>query len=215
MAVRVRYGAAAALLLLIAGCAAGTLRELDRMKELAAAGDDAAVAAVTVGCTGGPGCAQAHAIKADACLALAREAAVDARGRHAACARAGYGRALAALADDGDPRVDAARLRRQRLEAVRLERDVAAPDRGLALNRRLAEAAGELVAAGGDPAVAAFYTANARAFAVAFGDADAPCATLADAAERAAAADAPALGDAPAQLRRDIANLRRAEGCVE
>ncbi len=197
----------------LAACATGTLRELDRIKQLSAAGDSAAVAAIAVDCTTGPGCAQAHAIRADACLDLAGAAAVDARAGPAACARTGYDRALAALADHADPRVDAARLEAQRLEAIRRERDAVGLERGLALNETLAARAAAFEAAGGAPATAAFYTANAAAFAVAFGEPAAPCARLAEAAaaaERAATASA----EAVEQLRRDIANLARLEGCA-
>lgn len=206
--------AAVALVAGLVACAAGTLSELDRLKSLSASGDAAAIAATTVDCTAGPGCAQAHMIKADACLALARDAEVAARAEPAACARRSYDRALAALGAHADPRVDAARLGADRLEAMRLERDAVPAARGLELNATLAERAGELAAAGGAPARAAFYTANAIAFAVAFGEVEAPCAALADAAEGAQAAQAGGLGEAAAQLRRDIVNLRRLEGCT-
>jgi hypothetical protein len=197
----------------LAACATGTLRELDRMKQLSAAGDSAAVAATAVDCTGGPGCAQAHAIRADACLELARAAAVDARAEPAECARSGYGRALAALADHADPRVDATGLQARRLEAIRLERDAVPLDRGLGLNEALARRAAAFEAAGGAPATAAFYAANAAAFEVAFGEPATPCAQLAEAAAAAERAEAVS-ADAVAQLRRDIANLARLEGCT-
>ncbi|NBB70153.1 MAG: hypothetical protein GVY33_07490 [Alphaproteobacteria bacterium] len=205
----VAVAAAAAL----AACATATLRDLDRMKQLSAAGDAAAVAATAVDCRGGPGCAQAHAIRADACLDLAGDAAVEARAEPAACARTGYDRALAALADHADPRLDAARLEAQRLEAIRLERDAVGLDRGLALNDTLAGRAAAFEAAGGAPGTAAFYAANATSFAVAFGEPAAPCARLAEAAAAAARAEAGS-ADAVAQLRRDIANLARLEGCA-
>jgi hypothetical protein len=204
--------AAVVLVVAVAGCAAGTLRELDGLKRASAAGDHAAIAATTIGCTGGPGCAQAHAIKADSCLALARDATLAARAEPAACARTSYDRALAARADDDDPRVDAGRLRANRLEAIRLERDAVAVERGLALNAELARRAEDV--AGSDAPHAAFYSANAIAFEVAFGDVGAPCDALAEAAARAEAAGGDELGEAVPQLRRDIANLRRLEGCA-
>ena len=203
--------ALAVLVLLLAACAAGTLQQVERLKRASAAGDDAAVAATTVDCTGGPGCAQAHMIKADSCLALARDAAVAERAEAAACARESYDRALAALAEHADPRVDAARLRADRLEAIRLERDVAPPPQGLALNAELARRAAAVAA--DDAARAAFYSANAIAFEVAFGDVARPCEALAEAAARAGTAGGGGLGEAVPQLRRDIANLRRLEGC--
>jgi len=206
--------AAVVLVVGLVACAAGTLRELDRLKGLSAAGDAAAIAATTIDCTAGSGCAQAHMIKADTCLALARDSAVAARAEPAACARRSYDRALAALAADADPRVDAARLEADRLEAIRLERDAVPLAQGLELNAALGEGAAELAEAGGDPARAAFYAANAVAFEVAFGEVEAPCAALADAAARAEAAQAGGLGEAVPQLRRDIANLRRLEGCT-
>jgi hypothetical protein len=198
----------------LVACATGTLRELDRLKRLSAAGDDAAIAAMTLDCRGGPGCAQAHMIQADACLALAREAAVTARAEPAACARSGYGRALAALGADADPRVDATRLAADRLEAIRLERDAVTLPRGLELNAELGERADAYAAAGGDRPRAAYYAANAVAFEVAFGRVEAPCAALDDAAARTDAAAGGGLGEAVPQLRRDIANLRQLEGCT-
>lgn len=208
-----RLAVALVLVAAVAACAASTLRQLDRMKSLSAAGDHAAVAATAVDCTGGPGCAQAHMIRADSCLTLAQGASVDDRAAPAACARAGYGRALAALAEEDDPAVDPLRLRANRLEALRLERDASGTAEGLALNERLASRIDDYVDAGGARARAAFYEANVLAFEVAFGEVTAPCAVLDEAVALAGVARDPALGDAPRQLRGDLADMRTARGC--
>lgn len=77
--------------LLLAGCMAS---QLDRMKDRMAAGDLAGLAAERVDCTGpDPLCAQAQALRAEACLRLG----------HNACAEQGYAEALAA--DSADRRV--------------------------------------------------------------------------------------------------------------
>ncbi len=71
--------------LLLTGCLA---TQLDRMKDRAAAGDLRGLAAERVDCTGpDPLCAQAQALRAEACLRLG----------HHACAEQGYAASLAAL----------------------------------------------------------------------------------------------------------------------
>ncbi|WP_337876341.1 hypothetical protein [Elioraea sp.] len=76
-----------ALVLAVALAACGTARDLDRLKDLNAAGDLAAIADTAVDCTGpdDPACLQAREIKANACLRLGTAALAPGSAR-AACA---------------------------------------------------------------------------------------------------------------------------------
>lgn len=91
------------LLLLLPGCLA---QQLDRMKDQAAAGQTAALAAERIECSGPDAlCAQAQVLRAEACLTLARSAPRDAAApAHRACAASGYAAALAALPPGGRER---------------------------------------------------------------------------------------------------------------
>ena len=77
------------LILVLALAACGTTRELDRLKDLNAAGDLATIAASEVSCTGpdDPACLQAREIKANACLRLGIAALAPGSGRAAEAPR--------------------------------------------------------------------------------------------------------------------------------
>jgi len=123
------------LLLLLPGCLA---QQLDRMKDQAAAGQTATLAAEQVDCGGSdPFCVQAQALHAEACLALARQAPHDAAAAgHRACAERGYAAALAAL----PPGAAARRALLAGLGAAAMERrdaGEASPDTQLAAGQAL------------------------------------------------------------------------------
>jgi hypothetical protein len=214
-----------ALVLAFALAACGTARDLDRLKDLNAAGDLAAIAAMAVDCTGpdDPACLQAREIKANACLRLGTAALAPGSARAAEapqlfdCAIANY---RAALAAGGQPLPPAtrARLAAGYLLALRERRDQARhAAEAIALNAALAEEAQRTRAA--VPASAlGFHYGAAAAYAratLAAESALARCPPLAEAARLIAAAPPPDAGLAPAlaALRRAIAAERRRFAC--
>lgn len=211
------------LVLALAAC--GTTRELDRLKDLNAAGDLAAIAASEVGCTGpdDPACLQAREIKANACLRLGIGALAPGSGRAAEaprlldCAVANYRAALAA-GPTPPPTADRARLAAGYLLALRERRDQARnASEAVTLNASLADEAASTRAVVPGSALGFHYGA-AAAYARAALAAETPgarCPPLADATSLAAAAPPPEPGLAPAQaaLGRAIAAERRRFAC--
>jgi hypothetical protein len=213
------------LILVLALAACGTTRALDRLKDLNAAGDLAAIAASEVGCTGpdDPACLQAREIKANACLRLGIAALAPGSGRAAEvpglldCAVANYRTALAA-GPSPLPAADRARLAAGYLLALRERRDQARnAAEAITLNTALAEEAARTRAALPGSALGFHYGA-AASYARATLAAETPgarCPPLADAASLAAAAPPPEAGLAPAHaaLVRAIGADRRRFAC--
>ncbi|MFW5834407.1 MAG: hypothetical protein ACOCYE_09940 [Pseudomonadota bacterium] len=203
--------------LLLGACALGTVRDVDRMKQLTDAGDLEALAAFEVDCAPATeGCAQAHMIRADACLRRAQETPVAGRAPYAACAVEDYEAALVAAAARPDPLVDPLRLTRWELESLRLWRDAVARDQAAELNAELAEAAEQVAREQDTRPEGFYYLADARVWPVNAGLERPACPAILQASrlvERAAA-----LADAGTvdvdQLRRDIDNAARVHGCT-
>lgn len=216
-------GTALAALLLLAAC--GTARELDRLKDLNAAGELAAIAGAEVDCTGpdDPVCLQAREIKANACLRLGTAALApgSARAEEAPrrfdCAIANYRAALAA-GPQPLPAATRARLAAGYLLALRERRDQArSAAEAIPINTALAEEAARTRAAVPASALGFHYGATA-AFAraaLAGESALARCPPLGEAAGLIAQAPPPDAGLAPAMgtLRRAIEAERRRFAC--
>lgn len=213
-----------ALVLVLALAACGTARELDRLKDLNAAGDLAAIAATGLDCTGpdDPACVQAREIKANACLRLGTEALAPGSARaaeaprHFDCAIANYRAALAAGTQP--PPAERARLAAGTLLALRERRDQSRnAAEAMPLNAALAEEAARTRTAVPASALGFYYGASAayaRA-ALAAESALARCPPLAEAAGLIADAPPPDAGLAPAfaALGRAIAAERRRFAC--
>jgi hypothetical protein len=214
---------AMALALLLVAC--GTARDLDRLKDLNAAGDLAAIAATAVDCTGpdDPVCLQAREIKANACLRLGTNALAPGSPRaaeapaHFDCAIANYRIALVA-GPQPLPAADRARLAAGYLLALRERRDQSRnAAEAMPLNAALAEEAARTRAAVPTSALGFYYGASA-AFAraaLAPETALARCPSLDEAQQLLARAPAPDAGLAPAlaALARAIAVDRRRFAC--
>jgi len=191
------------LLLPLTLAACGTPRQLDRMKDLNARGDFAALAQENVACTGaGAVCSQMHEMKADACLREGQRAAAPGGSLRAAapsfaCAVRSYDAAIAALPSGGAR--DTARLRTGLLLSLRERRDHGgdAP----ADNERLIREAAALRPAA--PRIADFYEATGRFGRAVFDRSPARCGEL-------AAAVALLGGTPPAKLASAWAGLRSA-----
>jgi len=214
---------AIALALLLAAC--GTARDLDRLKDLNAAGDFAAIAATAVDCTGpdDPVCLQAREIKANACLRLGTNALAPGSPRaaeapaHFDCAIANYRIALVA-GPQPLPAADRARLAAGYLLALRERRDQSRnAAEAMPLNAALAEEAARTRTAVPSSALGFYYGASA-AFAraaLAPETALARCPSLDEAQQLLARAPAPDAGLAPAlaALARAVAVDRRRFAC--
>jgi hypothetical protein len=212
-----------AVALLLVAC--GTARDLDRLKDLNAAGDLAAIAATAVDCTGpdDPVCLQAREIKANACLRLGTNALAPGSHRaaeapaHFDCAIANYRIALVA-GPQPLPAADRARLAAGYLLALRERRDQSRnAAEAMPLNAALAEEAARTRAAVPTSALGFYYGASA-AFAraaLAPETALARCPSLDEAQQLLARAPAPDAGLAPAlaALARAIAVDRRRFAC--
>jgi hypothetical protein len=214
---------AMALALLLVAC--GTARDLDRLKDLNAAGDLAAIAATAVDCTGpdDPVCLQAREIKANACLRLGTNALAPGSPRaaeapaHFDCAIANYRIALVA-GPQPLPAADRARLAAGYLLALRERRDQSRnAAEAMPLNAALAEEAARTRTAVPTSALGFYYGASA-AFAraaLAPETALARCPSLDEAQQLLARAPAPDAGLAPAlaALARAVAVDRRRFAC--
>jgi hypothetical protein len=205
------------VVLLLAACAAGTVRDLSKMKHWAQAGDLEALVAFEVDCAPTTeGCAQAHMIRADACLRRAQETPVAGRAAYASCAAQDYDAALIAADARPDPLVDAERLARWELESLRLWRDAVAREQAATLNAELAEAAEQVASAQAMRPEGFYYLADARIWPVNAGLERPACPAILQASrlvERAASlADAGAVD--VGQLRRDIANAATVHDCT-
>jgi hypothetical protein len=214
-----------ALALALALAACGTARDLDRLKDLNAASDLAAIAAMTVDCTGPDdlACLQAREIKANACLRLGTAALAPGSGRaaeaprHFDCAIADYRAALAA-GPQPLPAGVRARLAAGYLLALRERRDQARhAAEALSLNAALAEAASRTRAAVPASALGFHYGAAAAYARAALGaeTALARCPPLGEAEALLGTAPAPDAGLAPAMgaLGRAVAAERRRFAC--
>ncbi|TVQ30475.1 MAG: hypothetical protein EA356_15040 [Geminicoccaceae bacterium] len=207
-------GAAAGALL--TACAVETVRDVAALKRLVDARDPDAIVAYEVDCPpAAPGCAQAHTIRADACLRRAQGVGVVDREAYARCAAESYDAAQVAAAARPDPLVDPARLVRWELEALRFWRDAAARDRGLALNATLAERAERVATAATDRPEGPYYLADARIWPVNLGIEQPPCPGVASALALAEAAlPLEQAGEVDVQqLVTDLARAALAHGC--
>jgi hypothetical protein len=215
--------AALALALLLAGC--GTARDLDRLKDLNAAGDLAAIAATPVDCTGpaDAACLQAREIKANACLRLGTATLAPGSGRAAEapanfdCAITNYRAALAA-GPQPLPAAERARLAAGLLLALRERRDQARnAAEAVPLNAALAEEAARTRAAVPASALGFHYGAAAAYARAVLGPeaALARCPPLGEAQQLLARAPEPDAGLAPAlaALARAVATERRRFAC--
>lgn len=200
-------------------CAA---RDLDRLKDLNARGDLAAIAAARLDCAGpnDPVCVQAREIVANACLRLGTAALASGSGRAAEaaarfdCAVVNYRAALAAA-----PRplseAEAARLYAGYLLALRERRDQArSAGEAAPLNAALAAEAEAARRAAPRSALGAYYGASA-AFADAALGLGPRCPALARAADLLAGSPTPDARLAPAMgaLARAVATERRRHAC--
>jgi hypothetical protein len=214
---------AIALALLLAAC--GTARDLDRLKDLNAAGDLAAIAAAQVDCTGpnDPACLQAREIKANACLRLGTAALAPGASRaaeapaHFDCAIANYRVALVA-GPQPPPIADRSRLAAGHLLALRERRDQArSAAEAVPLNAALADEAARTRSAVPASALGFYYGASAAYARAALGPetALARCPPLGEAQLLLARAPAPDAGLAPAlaALARAVATERRRFAC--
>jgi hypothetical protein len=207
--------AAVGLVLIVAGCA-GTVGDVEEAKELAAAGDFAALAAFEIDCEEqDPGCNQLHLLKGDACFRLARlaaqqEDAAPARREYLDCAT----RELATGIDmtgEWDPEVlDRAAFQANYCEAARLRADLGERETYEAM---LADCADTFAAfAPSDPG-AVFFSSRAEYYALT--RMSIPCQGLEalearlDAATDRFSADL-RYGDAIAALRATVSAERRA-----
>ncbi len=205
-----------AVVLLVAACFGGTVRDVATLKDLVAARDLEAIVAYDVACAAAePGCAQAHMIKADACLRRAQGVAVMARAPYAACAAEGYAAARVAAAARSDPLVDPARLARWELESLRFWRDAVSRDAASTLNATLAERAEAVATTQPARPEGPYYLADARVWPVNAGLERPACPGISAASALAdRAADRAAAGEVDvAQLQRDLANAARAHDC--
>ncbi len=202
--------------LLLAACAVATVRDVATLKELVEARDLETIVAFDVACAPvEPGCAQAHTIKADACLRMAQGVEVTARAPYAACAAESYRAASQAVAARPDPQVDAGRLARWELEALRFWRDAVARSEGATLNATLAERAEQVATAQPGRPEGPYYLADARVWTVNAGLERPACPGIA-AAEALVARAMPVAGAGEvdvAQLQRDLANASRVHEC--
>jgi hypothetical protein len=215
---------ALALALLLAAC--GTARDLDRLKDLNAGGDLAAIAATAVECTGpdDAACLQAREIKANACLRLGTAALAPGSRRaadapaHFDCAIANYRVALIA-GPQPLPAADRSRLAAGYLLALRERRDQArSAAEAMPLNAALAEEAARTRAAVPGSALGFYYGASAAYARAALGPetAVARCPPLGEAHQLLARVPAPDAGLAPAlaALARAVAVDRRRFACA-
>lgn len=214
---------AIALALLLAAC--GTAGDLDRLKDLNAAGNLAAIAATKVDCTGpdDAACLQAREIKANACLRLGMAALAPGSGgaaeaaAHFDCAIANYRVALVA-GPQPLPAADRSRLAAGHLLALRERRDQArSAAEAIPLNAALAEEAARTRTSVPTSALGFSYGASAAYARAALGPetALARCPPLAEAQHLLARAPAPDAGLAPAvaALARAVAIERRRFAC--
>lgn len=212
-----------ALALLLAAC--GTARDLDRLKDLNAAGDLAAIAATPVDCTGPDDavCLQAREIKANACLRLGTAALAQGSDRaaeapaHFDCAIANYRVALVA-GPQRLPAADRSRLAAGTLLALRERRDQARnAAEAMPLNAALAGEAARTRTSVPASALGFYYGASAayaRAM-LASETALARCPPLGEAEALLARTPPPDAGLAPAlaALARAVAADRRRFAC--